>query len=165
MKYGKLTRNITVGILMGAVLAMTGCGSSVKTGDAVHLEDSMLEGLTMSFAEDASLLTPTGATVLVENNTGSDLSYSQGYYIQVLKDDTWYDVKQQGSGGIVTGELLWLPDGCTDTYEFGWESLYGTLPDGIYRIAKNYADFTAGYWVTAEFAVENGTATPVSVGQ
>ena len=165
MKQTRLRHMIAAGMILCLSFSMIGCGNQLKKGSAVHLEDSTLEGLTMIFAEDAGLLTPDGATVLVENTSGSDLSYSQDYAVQVLQNDTWYDLKQKGSGSVITGELLWLPDGCTDTYEFGWKDLYGTLPDGTYRIAKNYADFTAAYWVTAEFTVENGTAAPVTDGQ
>lgn len=162
MKNRKLKRMLAAGMALCLTFTIAGCGNQLKKGSAVHLEDSALEGLTMSFAEDSGLLTPDGATVLVENASGSDLSYSQGYAVQVLQNGTWYELKQKDSGSVVTGELLWLPDGSTDTYEFGWKDLYGTLPDGTYRIAKNYADFTAAYWVTAEFTVENGTAMPVS---
>ena len=134
MKNRKLKRMLAAGMALCLTFTIAGCGDQLKKGSAVHLEDSALEGLTMSFAEDSGLLTPEGATVLVENASGSDLSYSQGYAVQVLQNGTWYELKQKDSGSVVTGELLWLPDGSTDTYEFGWKDLYGTLPDGTYRM-------------------------------
>lgn len=94
-------------------------------------------------AED---VTETSARLLIEyngpygNNTIGSGTVTSGdtYFIEQLVDNVWVEVPRKGSAASI--EKMSLPAGASQS--INWESAYGKLPGGFYRIG-NYYTFTS----------------------
>ncbi len=109
-----------------------------------------LKGASLSVKEVYS--PATGLTYVLDNHAGRDLNFGQDFSLQKEEDGKWYIVEPK-EPFAVTMQLLWIPNGCTDTYEIGWEASYGVLSKGHYRIVKSVADDKQGYYLAGEFNV------------
>lgn len=140
---------LSVMIMGMSLLLLTGCGQ--KLGDEFTEEVNTLEGAAITV--DESMAAATGITYTIDNQTDRDLNYGQDYGLQKEKDGRWYQVVPKNPVAV-TLELLWLPSGNTDTHEVGWESSYGKLASGHYRIVKNVSDNENGYYLAGEFQID-----------
>ena len=145
MKKNKIVSVVIVGM---SLILFAGCGQ--KLGDEFTEEVNTLEGAFLSV--DENLASPVGITYTMENQTDKDLNYGQDYSLQKEKDGRWYQVEPK-EPVAVTMELLWLPAGSRDTLELRWESSYGKLKSGHYRIVKNVSDSESGYYLAGEFEI------------
>lgn len=137
-------------ILAGvSLILLMGCG--IKLGEEFTEEVNMLEGAEITV--DEALVTPTGITFTINNQSDKDLSYGQDYSLQKEEDGKWYWIEPENPAAV-TLELLWIPAGNADTMEISWETSYGKLPKGHYRILKNMADEQSGYYLAGEFGIE-----------
>lgn len=146
MKKSKMLSVMIMGI---SLLLLFGCGQDL--GDEFTEEVNTLEGAALVVDENA--VTSTGITYTMENQTDRDLNYGQDYGLQQEKDGRWYQVTPK-EPVAVTLELLWLPAGSSDTLELSWESSYGKLASGHYRIVKNVSDNEGGYYLAGEFEIK-----------
>ena len=104
-----------------------------------------VENVTMSLTD----VTPTGVTVIIQDDNREPLVYGEWFVIEREKDGVWYEVKTKISN-YGFNEIGWLTDergGLTMTVD--WEWLYGELPAGHYRILKQAGAQVIG----AEFMV------------
>ena len=91
-------------------------------------------------------VTPSGLT-LVCNQTGGEniveLNTSSFYNVQVLKDGNYVDVNYilEPNDIAWTSEAYIVALNDTTTWDINWETLYGKLPVGQYRIAKEIINF------------------------
>lgn len=115
-------------------------------------------GLTLSVRD----VTPTGLTLVCTQEGGNptgELQCGGDYHLIVLEDGVWKDVP------TVLGNFIWdslaypIPKGQDREFDISWEWLYGQLPAGTYRLAKEFMDFretadfdTAKYWVEFEIS-------------
>lgn len=115
-------------------------------------------GLTLS-AKD---VTPVGMTLVCTKNGGNptgEIMCGTDYNLLVSEDGAWKNVP------TVPEEYGWdglgyrISDGKDMELEISWEWLYGKLPTGTYRLAKEFMDHRepgdfdkAMYWV--EFEIE-----------
>ena len=99
-------------------------------------------GITMS-AKD---VTAEGLTLVISQRGGSytgELEYGEPYSIERKNGDKWEPVK------FLNDEVAWIDlaydvESNSDKEEkLDWKWLYGTLPAGTYRIAKEFTDYRA----------------------
>lgn len=98
--------------------------------------------------------TPTTATVTCTQAGGAPtglLETGSNYRLEVLVDDQWTAV-------AALAEVSWTTEAWTIPFEdavqwaFDWDFLYGTLPPGDYRLAKEIMDFrSAGDYSTSTY--------------
>lgn len=90
-------------------------------------------------------VTPTGATLVISQSGGNpsgELQYGPAYKIQSLNGDTWEDVPYVTEGDVEWTEEVYMVEMDTDfEIVLSWDWLYGNLPDGQYRIVKQFMDF------------------------
>lgn len=146
MKRSKILSAMIVGI---SLILFTGCGQ--KLGEEFTQEVNTLEGAEITV--DESMVTSIGITYMISNQSDQDLNYGQDYGLQKEKDGKWYQVEPRNPVAV-TLELLWLPAGNTDTLEISWETSYGTLSSGHYRIVKSVSDNENSYYLAGEFDIE-----------
>ena len=145
-------KKLSILIIGMSIVLLTGCGQNLENlGEEFTEEVNTLEGVEITV--DESLDASTGITYTLSNQSDKDLNYGQDYGLQKEKNGKWYDVEPENPVAI-TMELLWLPAGNTDTLELSWESSYGELPAGHYRILKNVSDNENGYYLAGEFQVD-----------
>lgn len=95
-------------------------------------------GITMTVEN----LTPTGCTLKVTQSGGEiigEVSCGCDYFVEQFADGTWTALETPEN-------LCWTAEGYmlnnrTSTFELKWESIYGTLPAGTYRIGKAIMDW------------------------
>ena len=118
-------------------------------------------GITLSVKN----VTPSGLTLVVTqkggNPTGS-LDTGEAYYLITLVDGTWKTVEElplpEGVDGRGFNSLAYLiPRGETREFDIDWAWIYGELPNGTYRLIKEFMDFretgnydTFNYWIEFE---------------
>lgn len=146
MKKSKILSAIIVGV---SLTLLSGCGQ--KLGEEFTQEVNTLEGANITV--DESMVTPAGITYTINNQSDRELNYGQDYSLQKEKDGNWYQVEPENPVAV-TLELLWLPAGSTDTLETSWDTSYGTLTSGHYRIVKSVSDNENSYYLAGEFDIE-----------
>lgn len=121
-------------------------------------------GLTLSVEN----VTSTGLTLVVTqsggNPTGDFLMTGESYRLISLVDETWKDVEElplpEGVDARAWNSIGYpISKGETREFDINWEWMFGELPNGTYRIIKEFMDFrktgdydTGEYWV--EFNVQ-----------
>ena len=104
------------------------------------------ENVTMSLND----VTPTGATVVIQDSNPEPFVYGEWYVIEQQKDGVWYEVKTKITD-YGFNEIGWLTDEQGQlTMNVDWEWLYGKLPAGQYRILKQAGTQVIG----AAFSIE-----------
>ena len=73
----------------------------------------------------------TGCKYELSNNTQNPLYFQELYYLQVLIDGVWNEIQIDIDAPAVQGSLL---PGNTIKKNITWDSVYGTLPGGTYRL-------------------------------
>lgn len=142
----KKSKTILIMVLALNILLLVGCGQ--KLGEEFTEEVNTLEGVSLTV--DAESAASSGITYTLDNQSDKDINFGQNYSLQMEKDGKWYQVESQDPMAV-TLELLWLPAGTSDTYEIKWDSSYGKLSSGNYRIVKNVSDEENGYYLAGEF--------------
>lgn len=81
-------------------------------------------------------VTPTGATVTIQDSNPEPFVYGSWYQIEQEKDGVWYEIKTKIKD-YGFDEMGWLTDDRGElTMTLDWEWLYGKLTTGHYRILK-----------------------------
>lgn len=142
----KKSKTILIMVLALNILLLVGCGQ--KLGEEFTEEVNTLEGVSLTV--DAESAASSGITYTLDNQSDKDINFGQNYSLQMEKDGKWYQVESRDPMAV-TLELLWLPAGTSDTYEIKWDSSYGKLSSGHYRIVKNVSDEENGYYLAGEF--------------
>ena len=127
--------------------------SLLKTSEA---EFNPADNITMEIVEGT--LTNTGATIVITDLSEENNTYGEWYRIDKLEDGKWYELEDK-----IAGENAWIAIGYkTDEnnqlqLDIGWESLYGALESGKYRIVKDFSNGKNPYTnrhIAAEFTIE-----------
>ena len=91
-------------------------------------------------------LTRTGATIGCTQSGGesvSELNTGSFFILEQLTERGWVEVEQRK----LEGDLAWTMEAYivnlngTTQWDLSWEWLYGELPDGHYRVGKEFMNF------------------------
>ncbi|MBN2878047.1 MAG: hypothetical protein JXN65_00250 [Clostridia bacterium] len=152
-------KKIRILILILCLLLLASCDigkvNRFSVGNNVNVEKSTKDiqnsnnNIVMTILENT--LTTNGANLSIRNEGNQDISFGSQYFIQVLIDDSWYDI-------IIpqvdwTMELITLEPGQEQTFELNWSSVYGNLSTGTYRIVKEYRAESVSSYVFCEFEI------------
>lgn len=116
-----------------------------------------LDGVTMTVKETS--VSPTGLTVVIENNSDSQCIFGEYFVLEKKMDDGWYQVPVEIEGNYGFEDIGYeLDPGDKREWETDWEWLYGSLDSGQYRIVKDILDFRDTgdfdkYFLAAEFRI------------
>ena len=120
-------------------------------------------GLTLSVKN----VTSTGLTLVCTQSGGNptgELMTGEPYRLITLVDETWKNVEElplpEGVDGRAWNSIGYpISKSETREFEINWEWMFGELPEGTYRLIKEFMDFrktadydTADYWV--EFVIQ-----------
>lgn len=132
------------------ITGLSACGG-IKVGAASEYITNTKQGAALTIIE----ATPTSAVYQVTNETGSELSTGNANVIdlEVEQNGTWYQI-DVGERSFTTEALL-IEDGQVCKLETTWQSSYGTLPKGHYRILKGFSmgPFPSNFILSAEFEI------------
>ncbi len=137
------------------IVNAVGCDSDINTEYPWSITKSNMdiknenEYIVIQFADDT--LTTKGAQLTLYNNSEKDISFGSEYFIQIYRNNSWYDIE---IGDVDwTGELVTVESNREYTVEFDWNSIYGELPSGRYRIVKEYKQANQPYFSFCEFEI------------
>ena len=167
-----MTKFLALILALLCVLALAGCTSDADQPPAQDPAATSDNGKQANVATPADWgitlkaenVTPTGLTIVCEQSGGenvAELNTGSYFVIQAQKDGVWVNVGYlpQEYDLVWTQEAWGILKDSTTTWNVKWESLYGELPAGIYRIGKEIMNFrgTGDYdkeMAYAEFVIE-----------
>lgn len=141
------------------ILLLAGCGVEAKTGEKFEGEVNTYEGVTMTAVEGTAC--PGTVTVEMLNTTDAEIDSGNEHDFGLQKevDGSWYWLETLDDEYANTAEALIYPKNETVTQELTWASVYGTLPEGHYRVAKWFFEYRGpgdctDFLLAAEFSVD-----------
>ena len=148
-------KKIAVVSLFLAGLLLGGCGRTMVLGDEVNIEFNQLEGLSMEVVGEP---TNRSATVRVTNETNTDYLSDILFAVHAERNGKWYGLVNQFEGDHIA-ELNGYPaNSLSGEIRCLWNSEYGALDKGHYRIVYYLFESTGGvgerYPVAAEFFIQ-----------
>lgn len=128
-------------VVLLCVLLLTGCGGEAKTGEKFEGEVNTYEGVTMTAAEGTAY--PGTVTVEILNTTDREIDSGNAYDFSLQKEvnGEWYWLETRKDEYDNTAEALIYPKGETVEQELMWADLYGSLPEGHYRVVKWFFEY------------------------
>ncbi len=129
-------------VVFAMALALGGCG---KTGfDPAELTESEFNDAELNsqvelYVKQKTVTTSTEEVALaLVNLTEKDFSYDANQRLEVELDGKWYVVPNDQAGVVLA--IYTLPAGGTETELFVFKDRYDSLPQGSYRIIKQFVD-------------------------
>lgn len=129
------------------ILGITGCGVKSK---------NYKKNVSFSLKEDT--LTNLEATFILTNNSNTNISYGNPYWIEKYEDEKWEKLEP------INDLFFTMPSYGLNKNEFkeieiNWEHGYGKLSPGKYRIVKEidfeYSKKRETVTIEAEFTIES----------
>lgn len=138
------------------VLGIAGCGNSKNEFDVGNKSNvQILQNEVVMTIKDGTLKN-TGATLVLTNNSDKNFQYGNPYEIEIKKDGEWHKINVELN---FTLPALGLKAKESKEIEINWETGYGKLVNGTYRIIKsiNYIKEEGNFEkfnVAVEFTIE-----------
>lgn len=148
---------ITVCVIIVAMLfSLSGCGNKMNglnLGEKSTSVTDTVEGVKVDILD----LSLTSAKYEITNNTGKTIETGNenSISLEVEKDGKWYQIKIGDYAN--TAEALVIMDGQTIELNTSWADTYGTLPDGHFRMLRNFTfegDYENPFIISAEFYIQ-----------
>lgn len=112
------------------LVSLSGCASN-----------SIPNEIELSLKENT--LTSTGLTIIIKNNSDDyDFVYGESYGIETYTNDQWEELPTLKEHTVFTIAYVVHPNSSKE-FEIDWEWIYGDLPEGNYRLVKNFEKETA----------------------
>jgi len=93
-----------------------------------------------------------GATFSISNVCKEDISFGTEYWLQVRINDEWFDIDVAVDWTL---ELFEVHSGEEVDVAVDWSEIYGVLPNGEYRLIKEFSLSSAvNFYVSCEFILE-----------
>lgn len=121
-------------MLVGILLMLVACAEDdlFKVGEKSN-DDMQNELVSLTIKE--ATLTKTKATFMMENHTDETYTYGEPFSIEKAVDGVWHQLE-------TVDELNFIAIGYdveakkSNEISIDWESTYGNLPNGTYRLVK-----------------------------
>lgn len=138
-------------VMVLALLAFTAAGCSTTSSKPLYLsgKTDRIQGADMNWGITltAENVSPAKLTVVCTQSggspTGTELSTGSPFWLETLNDGNWeeLEVLPQKYELAWTAEAWIIPFNGSVKWDIGWNSFYGELEPGKYRIAKEIMDF------------------------
>lgn len=136
------------------VLGMTGCGKSKNEFDVGSKSDIKVSQSDISLSVKDGTLKNTGVTLILKNDSNKLLRYDEVYKIEIKQNNEWHKINAE----LYFNEPLWgVEQNKSQELELKWESGYGKLAKGEYRIIKEVYfenESEQKFYISAEFTIE-----------
>ena len=94
--------------------------------------EQSVDNVSMYIEKDS--LTTKGATIVIEDKNKKVYNYSDGYFIEVLKDNQWIKLDEKEK---YWNDFVYVPDeNGILSMQLDWTKKYGALENNKYRIGK-----------------------------
>ncbi len=148
-----MKKYIKIILLAGIILGLIFC-SLIKSNYRT-ISDIKITENNVSLSIKENTLTNTGATLILKNNSNTDIKYGNSYEIEIKHNKKWY--KLDGKM-YFTLPLFFLEPNKTVELEENWQDGYKKLKKGTYRIIKEIKiekenNTFDSFYVAAEFTI------------
>ncbi len=102
-------------------------------------------------------LTKTKMNLTITNDDDKEYYLEDWFRIEKKHNGKWYKLKMDNSLGSFLMQELYSPGESKTFNDFGWEPIYGELPDGEYRIIMRFYEpdkEDIKYYATAKFGIK-----------
>ena len=146
-------------VLIGMVCcSLVGCtNNSIEVGNELKY---MVSDNLVSLKVKNGSLTNSKANLILDNNTNDDYSYGNPYSIEKEQEGIWYELKPISELFFNMPAYILKAKESTEI-EINWESTYGKLTSGRYRIVKGVfreidvpIEVEDIVYISAEFAIK-----------
>lgn len=151
-------KKLFLSLALLGLLTLTACYGASKVGDAFEGTVNDHEGVAMTLVEGTA--TPGGATVEVVNATEAEIGSGNehDFGLQMERDGQWYLLERKGEFANTAEAYIFSPDEPREL-AFTWDSSYGDLKPGRYRVTKRFFEYrapgdTTDFLLAAEFTIE-----------
>ena len=147
---------------------LVGCGTDDGNNGGADIETdweptqyadvNQLEDVTMTAKEGA--VSPTEVTLVLGNNSDTDLEYGEYFILEKKINEAWYEVPVTIEGDYGFNDIAYaLPSNEKVEVDIDLEWLYGIIDKGKYRIVKDVIEFRDTgdfdkHYLAAEFSME-----------
>lgn len=140
---------LLAGIILGIIIYCVLKGNNHTISDIKTIENDV----SLSIKENT--LTTSSATLILKNNSNTEIQYGNSYEIEIKHNKKWYKLD---GGMYFTLPLLFLEPNKTVELEVNWEDGYKKLKKGTYRIIKEIKiekenNTFDSFYVAAEFTI------------
>lgn len=143
-----------------SIVILTGCSSNADRAlePTPYATVNDLKGVT-AMDKDGTL-TANGLTIRYQNGTDSEFTYGEAYVIEQKINDEWYQVPYATDDDVAFIEIAYyLFPKATVEWTTDWESIYGSLETGEYRLVKAFLAVGAAsdyetYYIATEFIID-----------
>lgn len=112
--------------------------------------EQSVDNVSMYVKKDS--ITPKGAIIVIEDKNKKVYNYSDGYFIEVLKDDKW--IKLDENEKFWNDFVYVLDESGILSMQLDWSKKYGTLENNKYRIGKLIGNEQSQDNIYAEFEIK-----------
>lgn len=141
----------------GMVMVMLAACIRTSGFDPDTLERSPIEELgtevTINLSKDAYEMVPEEMNLVITNQTGEEYSYGLDYWLEVQLEDTWYVLPADEELSFAALAVILQADGInSEVVEL--KQYRAELPDGRYRIVKEFYGAEGQITAAAEFTIQ-----------
>lgn len=83
-------------------------------------------------------LSPSGAALVIKNNSDFYFTYGEAYCIEKYENDNWVQLPDPKDYAVITIAYQLPPNSESEEINLDWEWRYGKLSQGEYRIVKSF---------------------------
>ena len=134
-----MKRFLCVTCVVLCLLMLAGCTNAKKYPWELTEADSVYENTSEDISAEIyqNNLAATGGYFLLKNQSDVAAIVDSSFYLLVKKSGAWYQM--DGDTAVLTQyEAKMEPHGGRHMFFFDWESVYGELPNGTYRLIGYY---------------------------
>lgn len=140
---------LLAGIILGIIIYCVLKGNNHTISDIKITENDV----SLSIKENT--LTTSSATLILKNNSNTEIQYGNSYEIEIKHNKKWYKLDGEM---YFTLPLFFLEPNKTVELEVNWEDGYKKLKKGTYRIIKEIKiekenNTFDSFYVAAEFTI------------
>ena len=140
---------LLAGIILGIIIYCVLKNNNHTISDIKTTENDV----SLSIKENT--LTTSSATLILKNNSSTEIQYGNSYEIEIKHNKKWYKLDGEM---YFTLPLLFLEPNKTVELEVNWEDGYKKLKKGTYRIIKEIKiekenNTFDSFYVAAEFTI------------
>ena len=112
--------------------------------------EQSVDNVSMYVKKDS--ITPKGAIIVIEDKNSQFFTYSDGYFIEVLKDDQWIKLNETEK---FWNDFVYVPDeNGILSMQLDWTKKYGALENNKYRIGMIIGNEQIQDNIYAEFEIK-----------
>lgn len=147
--------------LLGFLMLFCSCAFEDKNSLPKIIQDksavNSTDGLLYGFSINCDKGNPTNGSFTVNaKNISEDIIYSGKYMVEIKYKDVWYTLKTAVPISAWITDSFYLKD--QTGFNINWQDIYGSLPNGDYRIIFDISYKNTQYNIASEFSVTNSLA-------